>query len=157
MGAPATALATAPAEPAGLFSLLAPGGKRVLFALTAVAVCLLLAFPVFWLILTSLRPASGVYYVHRGTEFTLDNFSEVLSHELVLKALFNETGTQGPTGPAVYLEADPGEDGGRRCCRCGARGQHDRGARHRRQCNRFRRLRTKSWNTYAPRLFGSVS
>ena len=52
-----------------------------------IAVCLLFAFPVFWLVLTSLRPGLGVYYVHRGTEFTLDNFHEVLSQEIVLKAI----------------------------------------------------------------------
>src|SRR5947209_20174305 len=61
----------------------------MLFALTAIAVCLLFAFPVFWLVLTSIRPGTGVYYVHRGTEFTLDNFHEVLTQEIVLKALFN--------------------------------------------------------------------
>ena len=47
------------------------------------AVCLLFAFPVFWLVLTSLRPGTGVYYVHRGTEFTIDNFHDVLSQEIV--------------------------------------------------------------------------
>ena len=41
------------------------------------AVCLLFAFPVFWLVLTSLRPGTGVYYVHRGTEFTVENFGDV--------------------------------------------------------------------------------
>ena len=55
----------------------------------AVAVCLLFAFPVFWLVLTSLRPGFAVYYVHRGTDFTLDNFHDVLAQEIVLKALFN--------------------------------------------------------------------
>ena len=30
-----------------------------------------------------------VYYVHRGTDFTLENFLEVLAQEIVLKALFN--------------------------------------------------------------------
>ena len=44
-------------------------------------ICFLFAFPVLWLILTSLRPESGVYYVHRGTEFTLGNFVEVLQDE----------------------------------------------------------------------------
>jgi multiple sugar transport system permease protein len=83
------AAAIARAEPAGFFASLAPGGKRVLFVLAAVAICLLFAFPVFWLVLTSLRPGSGVYYVHRGTEFTIDNFHEVLSQAIVLKALFN--------------------------------------------------------------------
>src|SRR5438128_10384463 len=72
----------------GFFAALAPRGKAVLFALAAVAVCALFAFPLFWLILTSLRPGTGVYYVHRGTEFTIDNFHEVLSQEIVVRALF---------------------------------------------------------------------
>jgi multiple sugar transport system permease protein len=49
----------------------------------------LLAFPVLWLVLTSLRPGYAVYYVHRGTDFTLDNFAEVLGQEQVLHAFFN--------------------------------------------------------------------
>ena len=72
-----------------LFDALAPGGRRVFFVLGIIAVCLLFAFPVFWLVLTSLRPGYAVYYVHRGTDFTLDNFHEVLSQEIVLKALWN--------------------------------------------------------------------
>src|SRR5262245_64953285 len=79
----------APVRSEGFFAALAPRGKGVLFALTALAVCLLFAFPVFWLVLTSLRPGTGVYYVHRGTEFTIDNFHDVLSQEIVLRALFN--------------------------------------------------------------------
>ena len=71
-----TDIAIAPARAGGFFSALAPRGKAVFFALTAVAVCLLFAFPVFWLVLTSLRPGTGVYYVHRGTEFTIDNFND---------------------------------------------------------------------------------
>ena len=82
-------IAVAPARASGFFSALAPRGKAVFFALAAIAVCLLFAFPVFWLVLTSLRPGTGVYYVHRGTEFTIDNFHEVLSQEIVVGALFN--------------------------------------------------------------------
>ena len=78
-----------PARSVGFFAALGPRGKAAFFALAAVAICLLFAFPVFWLVLTSLRPASGVYYVHRGTEFTIDNFHDVLSQEIVLRALFN--------------------------------------------------------------------
>ena len=59
------------------------------FVLGLIAVCLLFAFPVFWLVLTSLRPGSAVYYVHRGTDFTLDNFHEVLAQAVVLKAMWN--------------------------------------------------------------------
>jgi multiple sugar transport system permease protein len=81
--------AIARAEPAGFFASLAPGGKRALFALAAIAICFLFAFPVLWLVLTSLRPGWAVYYVHRGTDFTIDNFHDVLSQEIVLRALFN--------------------------------------------------------------------
>jgi multiple sugar transport system permease protein len=84
-----TVAAIAPARSEGFFAALAPRGRRVLFALAALAVCMLFAFPVLWLVLTSLRPGTGVYYVHRGTEFTADNFHEVLAQEIVLKALFN--------------------------------------------------------------------
>jgi multiple sugar transport system permease protein len=73
----------------GFFEALAPGGRRVLFALGVIAVCLLFAFPVFWLVLTSLRPGYAVYYVHRGTDFTLDNFHEVLTQDIVLNAMWN--------------------------------------------------------------------
>ena len=71
------------------FDALAPGGRRALFVLGVIGVCLLFAFPVFWLVLTSLRPGYAVYYVHRGTDFTLDNFHEVLTQEIVLRALWN--------------------------------------------------------------------
>src|SRR5262249_58128324 len=55
------------------FELLAPGGQRALFVLSVIAICLLFAFPVFWLVLTSLRPGYAVYYLHPGTDFTLDH------------------------------------------------------------------------------------
>jgi multiple sugar transport system permease protein len=85
-----TAIApAAPQRSKGFFEALAPGGRRMLFALAAIAVCLLFAFPVFWLVLTSLRPGFAVFYVHRGTDFTLENFHEVLSQEIVLKAMWN--------------------------------------------------------------------
>ena len=71
------------------FDTLAPGGKKMLFFLVVLAIVLLFAFPAFWLMLTSLRPASGVYYVHRGTEFTFHNYVEVLQEEIVGRALFN--------------------------------------------------------------------
>jgi multiple sugar transport system permease protein len=68
---------------------LAPGGARVLFGLAVTAVCLLFAFPILWLLLTSLRPASGVYYVHRGTEFTLAAYAQVLQDERIVSAFIN--------------------------------------------------------------------
>ncbi len=73
----------------GLFASLAPGARRALFVLAAVAVCLPFVFPLFWLVLTSLRPASGVFYVHRGTDFVFSNFAEVLREPQVFKALVN--------------------------------------------------------------------
>src|ERR687893_2074394 len=82
-------VAAAPPARSGFFGALAPGGPRILFFLVALAICLLFAFPVFWLLLTSLRPGSGVYYVHRGTEFTIENYYEVLSQPVVVKAMFN--------------------------------------------------------------------
>ena len=52
-------------------------------------VCLLFAFPVLWLLLTSLRPSSGVYYVHKGLEFTLDSYLQVLQDERLVHAFLN--------------------------------------------------------------------
>ena len=72
-----------------VFTHLAPGGQRALFALAITAVCLLFAFPVLWLLLTSLRPQSGVYYVHRGLEFTLASYAEVLRNERIVEAFVN--------------------------------------------------------------------
>jgi multiple sugar transport system permease protein len=71
------------------FAGLAPGARRAFFALAIAGICLLFAFPVLWLILTSLRPESGVYYVHRGTELTLGNFATVLRDERILEAFIN--------------------------------------------------------------------
>jgi multiple sugar transport system permease protein len=62
---------------------------RALFGVTLAAICFLIAFPALWLILTSLRPASGVYYVHRGLEFTLGNFATVLQDERLVQAFRN--------------------------------------------------------------------
>ena len=72
-----------------MLAALAPAARRAFFALAVFAVCLLFVFPVLWLILTSLRPASGVYYVHRGLEFTLGNFAEVLQDERIVHAFVN--------------------------------------------------------------------
>ena len=68
---------------------LPPIGRKALFALALAFICVAFAFPVLWLILTSLRPESGVYYVHRGTEFTLASFAEVLSDERIVGAFLN--------------------------------------------------------------------
>ncbi len=55
-------------ERGGFFDALAPGGKRALFLLALAAVLFIFIFPVFWLMLTSLKPGWEVFYVHRGTE-----------------------------------------------------------------------------------------
>src|SRR5213080_2659549 len=68
---------------------LPPMGRKTLFALALAFICFAFAFPVLWLILTSLRPESGIYYVHRGTEFTLGNFAEVLGQERIVDAFIN--------------------------------------------------------------------
>ena len=72
------------------FDELAPGGRRALFVLGVIGVCLLFAFPVFWLVLTSLLPVLCLlYYAHRGTDPHFDNFHEVLTQEIVLRALWS--------------------------------------------------------------------
>ena len=68
---------------------LAPGWQKAFGALVIIAICLLFAFPVLWLILTSLRPQSGVFYVHRGLVFTLQNYVTVWGEENIRKAYFN--------------------------------------------------------------------
>src|SRR5689334_25226842 len=72
-----------------LFARLPLAVRRLLFGLALFLSCFLFAFPVLWLILTSLRPESGVYYVHRGTEFTLASFVEVLQEERLVQAFIN--------------------------------------------------------------------
>src|SRR5947199_10019813 len=73
----------------GLLPGLPSWGRKAMFALALGAICFAFAFPVLWLILTSLRPESGVYYVHRGTEFTLHSFAEVLSDDRIVTAFLN--------------------------------------------------------------------
>ena len=67
----------------------APNVRRAFFACGLAVICLLFAFPVLWLVLTSLRPQSGVYYVHRGLEFTLAGYVHVLHDERIVEALVN--------------------------------------------------------------------
>ncbi len=75
--------------PGNFLGILAPAGQRVFFILCAVATLLIFAFPIFWLILTSLRPAWAVFYVHRGTDFTFDNYLTVWEQPQVLEAYLN--------------------------------------------------------------------
>ena len=53
---------------------LAKGWRPAFAGLVLIGVLGLFLFPVFWLALTALRPESEVFYVHRGTQFTLANF-----------------------------------------------------------------------------------
>jgi multiple sugar transport system permease protein len=71
------------------FDAFAPGARRMSFALALSVVCFLFAFPVLWLILTSSRPQSGVYYVYRGLDFTLDNFAQVFANDRLVQAFLN--------------------------------------------------------------------
>lgn len=48
--------------------------QKVLWIVAVVIVCVFFAFPIIWMLLTALRPTSEVFYVHRGTSFTLNNF-----------------------------------------------------------------------------------
>jgi multiple sugar transport system permease protein len=88
MSTPATALPDVGRRD-GFFDALAPGGKKVLFVLALIGVLFLFGFPAFWLILTSLRPGWAVFYVHRGTDFTIHNYFEVLQDGIVVRAFIN--------------------------------------------------------------------
>lgn len=50
---------------------------------------LVFLFPPFWLVLTALRPAWAMYYVHRTSEITFANFAEVLSDPSLIQAIIN--------------------------------------------------------------------
>ena len=70
----------------GFFDSMAPGARAAFFGLALAAVCFLFAFPVLWLLLTSLRPQSGVYYVYRGPDFTLGSYLELLHTPRLVRA-----------------------------------------------------------------------
>jgi multiple sugar transport system permease protein len=77
-------------EPArGWTGALAPGGRRALLLLATIAIILLFLGPIVILVVTSIRPGWAVYYIYRGTDFTLDNYREVLTTEAVLHAFLN--------------------------------------------------------------------
>lgn len=69
--------------------MLKAGWKKAFFALTLAGVCALIAFPIFWITLTSLRPAADVYYVWRGTRFTPSNFVQALATPEMKRSFFN--------------------------------------------------------------------
>jgi multiple sugar transport system permease protein len=80
---------TAPDDRRQVFGRLMPATRRAFFALVVAAICLLIAFPVLWLILTALRPQSEIFYVHRGHELTVSNFAQVLANERIAEAFVN--------------------------------------------------------------------
>jgi len=85
MSAPALPVET----PRGWAGALAPGGRRALLLLATLAILLLFLGPIVILVVTSLRPGWAVYYIYRGTDFTLQNFVEVLATESVTRAFVN--------------------------------------------------------------------
>jgi multiple sugar transport system permease protein len=89
MSTPAAAALPHERRGGGFFDALAPGGRRMLFVLALIATLFLFAFPAFWLMLTSLRPGWAVFYVDRGTDFTLANFATVLEEDIVVRAFIN--------------------------------------------------------------------
>lgn len=73
----------------GFAAALAPGARKTTFAVGVFLAAFFFAFPVLWLILTSVRPESDIYYVYKGTSFTLDNFTQVLDNDRVMHAFAN--------------------------------------------------------------------
>jgi multiple sugar transport system permease protein len=68
---------------------LAPGGRRAFFWLATIAIVLLFLGPIVILVVTSLRPGWAVFYIYRGTDFTLQNYRDVLATEAVIHAFVN--------------------------------------------------------------------
>ncbi|WGS22975.1 MULTISPECIES: carbohydrate ABC transporter permease [unclassified Bradyrhizobium] len=68
---------------------LAPGGRRAFLSLATIAIVLLFLGPIVILVVTSLRPGWAVFYVYRGTDFTLQNYRDVLATEAVMHAFVN--------------------------------------------------------------------
>ncbi len=69
--------------------MLAKGWKKAFVSLVLFAISLLIVFPVFWLTLTSLRPESEVFYVHKGTRLTLENFWKAWQTPKIQESFFN--------------------------------------------------------------------
>lgn len=63
--------------------------RRAAFAISVLAIFVLFVGPVAILAITSIRPASGVYYIWRGTSFTFENFVDVLQQSQVVRAMWN--------------------------------------------------------------------
>ena len=84
--------ATAAIEPGSgrrMAHALAPGGRMALLVLTLGAILLLFLGPAVILVVTSLRPGWAVYYIYRGTAFTVQNYLEVFAKPAVVHAFVN--------------------------------------------------------------------
>ncbi|TAN25881.1 MAG: carbohydrate ABC transporter permease [Castellaniella sp.] len=73
----------------GFAAALAPGARKITFICGMMITCFLFAFPVLWIILTSIKPQADIYYVYKGTDFTLDNFVQVLVNPRIVQAFVN--------------------------------------------------------------------
>ena len=73
----------------GFFANMAPGAKKAFFVLVMIAVCVLIAFPIIWLMVTATKPESDVFYVHESSTYIIGNFFKVLENEKVVWAFIN--------------------------------------------------------------------
>ena len=65
------------------------GWRKALWIFGIFCICFFFVFPVFWLILTSLRPESEVFYVHAGKSFTLQNFADAFRTPQFVRSMTN--------------------------------------------------------------------
>ncbi len=72
-----------------MMDALAPGGRMALLVLIFAAILLLFLGPVVIMVVTSLRPGWAVYYIYRGTAFTVQNYLEVFARPAVVHAFVN--------------------------------------------------------------------
>ena len=75
--------------PSRFTGALAPGGRAALVLLAAIAIVLLFLGPILILVVTSLRPGWAVYYIYRGTAFTVQNYLDVFARPAVVRAFVN--------------------------------------------------------------------
>ena len=65
------------------------GAWKVGWVIAVVIVCAFFTFPIFWLLLTSLKPAKDVFYVHASKNFTLSNFPGALFAPQFIRSMTN--------------------------------------------------------------------
>ncbi|HEX9324128.1 MAG TPA: carbohydrate ABC transporter permease [Xanthobacteraceae bacterium] len=83
------AAAIAPSSRSRIADALAPGGRTALLVLMFAGIILLFLGPVVIMVVTSLRPGWAVYYIYRGTAFTVQNYLEVFARPAVVHAFVN--------------------------------------------------------------------